>query len=424
MTDIPAQPTPVTPIPKVEELFKHIPHPRIAQRKHEKPVKVDDERVGVNGKVALIITSVVGTMWCAYVFAVLGLTGIAAAVTNSVTVVLIVGAVSGYFLQLVLLPIIIVGQNIQGKASDKRSEQTYKDAEAILSECLQLQQHLQAQDTVLDDVVAHVKQHHVELAAAGEAGSAAAGSRDRVGAAPRRRCTVRAAGVRVLPRWRRGAPHAVARRDVADVCARTGRGGNAARRGCCVTPACASMPRCYEVGPSYRWELVRAARRGVRVRLVLDAHASDGNAATARELIAAGGECRVAGGHGHAAHGKLLLQRRDRRRRHRQPHLARCASRPASPLSAGLDAACRHPRVVGDRRQAHARSSATFASAFDAHWARRDDLRLTWSAGAVRASPRASGRRCRRSRRSPRASRAGGCASLPAVLRWPRHSRR
>lgn len=63
----------------------------------------------------------------------------------------------------------------------------------------------------------------------------------------------------------------------------------------------------YEVGPSYRWELTRAARRGVRIRLVLDAHASDGNAATARELIAAGSECRVAGGQGHAAHGKLLL---------------------------------------------------------------------------------------------------------------------
>jgi hypothetical protein len=169
MTDVPAQPTqptlpaPVTSIPKVEELFRHIPHPRIAERQHDKPVRVNDERVGVNGKVALIITSVVGTMWCAYIFGVLGSIGIAAAITNSVTVVLLVGAVSGYFLQLVLLPIIIVGQNIQGKASDKRSEQTYKDAEAILSECLQLQQHLQAQDTVLDDVVAHVKQHHVEL---------------------------------------------------------------------------------------------------------------------------------------------------------------------------------------------------------------------------------------------------------------------
>jgi hypothetical protein len=166
MADQPAPqtaPTALAPIPKVEELFHHIPHPRIAERQHDKPVKVDDERVGVNGKVALIITSVVGTMWCAYIFGVLGAIGIAAAITNSVTVVLLVGAVSGYFLQLVLLPIIIVGQNIQGKASDKRSEQTYKDAEAILSECLQLQTHLQAQDTILDDVVDRVKQHRQEL---------------------------------------------------------------------------------------------------------------------------------------------------------------------------------------------------------------------------------------------------------------------
>ncbi len=66
---------------------------------------------------------------------------------------------------MVLLPIIIVGQNIQGKAADKRSEQTYNDAEAILSECLQLQQHLQAQDTILDDVVERVKAHRDALQA-------------------------------------------------------------------------------------------------------------------------------------------------------------------------------------------------------------------------------------------------------------------
>jgi phosphatidylserine/phosphatidylglycerophosphate/cardiolipin synthase-like enzyme len=63
----------------------------------------------------------------------------------------------------------------------------------------------------------------------------------------------------------------------------------------------------YEVGPSYRWALVRAAERGVVIRLVLDAHRSDGNAATARALIAAGAECRVAGVGADSAHGKLLI---------------------------------------------------------------------------------------------------------------------
>jgi phosphatidylserine/phosphatidylglycerophosphate/cardiolipin synthase-like enzyme len=63
----------------------------------------------------------------------------------------------------------------------------------------------------------------------------------------------------------------------------------------------------YEVGPSYRWALVRAADRGVAVRVVLDAHRSDGNAATARALLASGAECRVAGVGAEAAHGKLLI---------------------------------------------------------------------------------------------------------------------
>src|ERR1700722_16148463 len=163
MTDQPVQPAPHPgAIPRVEELFQHRPHPRIAQRQHEKPVKVDDERVGVNGKVALIITAVVGTMWCAYIFTLLALISLPAAISSGQAII-IVAWIAQTFIQLVLLPIIIVGQNIQGKASDKRSEQTYKDAEAILSECLQLQQHLQAQDTVLDDVVAHVKQHHEQL---------------------------------------------------------------------------------------------------------------------------------------------------------------------------------------------------------------------------------------------------------------------
>lgn len=63
----------------------------------------------------------------------------------------------------------------------------------------------------------------------------------------------------------------------------------------------------YEVGPSYRWLLVRAARRGVRVRLILDAHRYDGNLGTARALLAAGGECRLLGTDSHQAHWKLLI---------------------------------------------------------------------------------------------------------------------
>lgn len=63
----------------------------------------------------------------------------------------------------------------------------------------------------------------------------------------------------------------------------------------------------YEVGPSYAALLATAAKRGVAVRLLLDAHA--GANATAAGIVAGSGvECRVLGGHpGVEAHWKLLV---------------------------------------------------------------------------------------------------------------------
>jgi len=61
------------------------------------------------------ITEGVGTMYCAYLFAIVGIMGMVGAFTNNVKLVLIISAFSGYFLQLVLLPIIMVGQRIQAE---------------------------------------------------------------------------------------------------------------------------------------------------------------------------------------------------------------------------------------------------------------------------------------------------------------------
>jgi hypothetical protein len=134
----------------VTEIFHHIPHPRT--RAHMEgtappPPKVDDERLGLNGKVALLITTIVGTMWAAYLFTILALVSLPSAVKSGNTIV-IVSWIAQTFLQLVLLPIIIVGQNLQSRAADKRAAQTYADAEAVLHECLQIQAHLSAQDRV------------------------------------------------------------------------------------------------------------------------------------------------------------------------------------------------------------------------------------------------------------------------------------
>ena len=82
-------------------------------------------------------------MVCGYVFAIIALISLPSAITSH-NLTVIIAWVSSNFLQLVLLPVIIVGQNLQAKASDKRAEQTYADAEAVLHEAIQIQQHLAA----------------------------------------------------------------------------------------------------------------------------------------------------------------------------------------------------------------------------------------------------------------------------------------
>ena len=79
----------------------------------------------MNKRIAVFITNNVGTMWCAYLFALIGFLAIYGALTGKVGLVLVVGSISGYFLQLVLLPIIIVGQNIQSEQSDRRQKETH-----------------------------------------------------------------------------------------------------------------------------------------------------------------------------------------------------------------------------------------------------------------------------------------------------------
>src|SRR6185437_2321230 len=96
-----------------------------------------------NAKVGLKITLVVGTMWAAYLFTVLALVS-APSAFNSGNSIIIVAWIAQTFLQLVLLPIIIVGQNIQAAAADARAQATYDDAAAVLEEAKQIQAHLSA----------------------------------------------------------------------------------------------------------------------------------------------------------------------------------------------------------------------------------------------------------------------------------------
>jgi hypothetical protein len=141
----------------VSAIFTHIPHPRIALRKQHGPVTRRDmlPSGGVmqrfNTFLAMKITSAVGTMWCAYLFALLALLSLPDAINGGKAA--LIAWIAQTFLQLVLLSIIIVGQKVDGAVSDRRAGDTYSDAEAILHEAIQIQEHLAAQDKVLTDLI-------------------------------------------------------------------------------------------------------------------------------------------------------------------------------------------------------------------------------------------------------------------------------
>lgn len=97
-----------------------------------------------NKRVALGVTAFVGSMTCAWVFCLLALVSLPAVITEAfgvhwfprwlvaVGLIALVAWIAQTFLQLVLLSVIMVGQNVQQEASDARAAKTFEDTEAIL----------------------------------------------------------------------------------------------------------------------------------------------------------------------------------------------------------------------------------------------------------------------------------------------------
>lgn len=142
-------------------IYEYVPHFRTRTKieaPDQGPVKVVEQfphgtaAARFNAWFAVKVTKGVGTMWCAYVFTALALVSLPSAIGAHSPVVL-VSWISQTFLQLVLLSVVIVGQNVLAAAADKRSEATYRDADAVLHEAVKIQEHLLAQDAVLTSVV-------------------------------------------------------------------------------------------------------------------------------------------------------------------------------------------------------------------------------------------------------------------------------
>lgn len=152
-------------------LYTAVRHPRARGHKAQRPAQIEDEQLGVNGKIAAWITAKIGSMWTVY---------ICAGITAGWIILAESGPLSfdkypfpfllflGNVVQLLLIFVILVGQQVLGRASDKRALNTYEDAEAILHDCEEIQNHLIAQDLHLESCTDLCVEEKQTLAQAGQ----------------------------------------------------------------------------------------------------------------------------------------------------------------------------------------------------------------------------------------------------------------
>jgi len=149
---------------QLTSLFQHNPFPH-KPRNVNSVHKAEQEAAGINTRIAVGLTQSVGTMWAAYSFAVLSIIGLLAILgVLSPKVALLVAWASQTFIQLVMLPIIMVGQNVLGRKSELQADEAFNTTQKSYHDLEEVMQHLAAQDA---ELLKHTKMLIHLLSAAG-----------------------------------------------------------------------------------------------------------------------------------------------------------------------------------------------------------------------------------------------------------------
>jgi hypothetical protein len=148
--------TPVSPQTAHEKalhLARHTPALHVPRHIKKEQVHAQVHGSSIFGRfnswLAIRITKVVGTMYCAYVFTILAFVALPSAIEQGSATVLI-NWLSSNFLQLVLLPIIIVGQNVISAAQDARAEADHETLTALNAMNVQQLEILKRQDEIIE----------------------------------------------------------------------------------------------------------------------------------------------------------------------------------------------------------------------------------------------------------------------------------
>jgi len=140
----------------VNKLYIHVRHPH-------KPRNINDQhaaeqaRAGFNTWLAVMLTKGVGTMWTAYVFVLLAIVGLLGLLNllNPITFLLATW-VSQQFLQLVLLPVILVGQNVLSRKAELQADEQFQFTDKSYHDIEQVMAHLDKQDEKILEILSRL----------------------------------------------------------------------------------------------------------------------------------------------------------------------------------------------------------------------------------------------------------------------------
>ena len=130
-------------------LASTVPHPHRASNPHERVSKGYSRQ----DRIALAITAAVGTMYAVYFLAafMVGWMLVQTAAGNGAfdPFPFIFLLFLGNIVQLLLMPLIMVGQNLQGKHAEARAEEEFQTTQKTFADAETTMRHLDAQDAEL-----------------------------------------------------------------------------------------------------------------------------------------------------------------------------------------------------------------------------------------------------------------------------------
>jgi hypothetical protein len=145
--------SPEVNVPEVSTPPTHVEHRLVLSHDSHETVHGTGTIARFNTWLAVRITKTVGTMWIAYLFAAIALISLPAAIQSG-NVIVIVAWIAQTFFQLVLLPIIIVGQNVIQATNDARAEADHETLTAVHKLTVEVHAINEAQSAILSQLQA------------------------------------------------------------------------------------------------------------------------------------------------------------------------------------------------------------------------------------------------------------------------------